>query len=46
MNIKFALIGGGVMAEALLSRLITIGTYQPSEIIVSEPQGERRSYLE
>ena len=46
MNIKFGLIGGGVMAEALLSRLIAIGTYQPSEIIVSEPQGERRSYLE
>lgn len=46
MNIKFGLIGGGVMAEALLSRLIAIGTYQPSEIIVSEPQGQRRSYLE
>ncbi len=46
MNIKFGLIGGGVMGEALLSRLITSSIYQGSEIIVSEPQAERRSYLE
>jgi pyrroline-5-carboxylate reductase len=46
MNIKFGLIGGGVMGEALLSRLIISGIYQGSEIIVSEPQAERRGYLE
>jgi pyrroline-5-carboxylate reductase len=46
MTIKFGLIGGGVMGEALLSRLIVSGIYQASEIIVSEPQAERRSYLE
>ena len=46
MNIKFGLIGGGIMGEALLSRLITSSIYQGSEIIVSEPQAERRSYLE
>jgi pyrroline-5-carboxylate reductase len=46
MNIKFGLIGGGVMGEALLSRLVVSGIYQGSEIIVSEPQAERRSYLE
>jgi pyrroline-5-carboxylate reductase len=46
MNIKFGLIGGGVMGEALLSRLIISGTYQGSEIIVSETQAERRSHLE
>ncbi len=46
MTIKFALIGGGVMGEALLSRLISRGTYQCSEVMVSEPLGSRQSYLE
>lgn len=46
MTIKFGLIGGGVMGEALLSRLIDRGIYQPSEVIVSEPQPSRQSYLE
>jgi pyrroline-5-carboxylate reductase len=46
MTIKFGLIGGGVMGEALLSRLIVRGIYQPSEVIVSEPQASRQSYLE
>lgn len=45
-NKKFGLIGGGVMGEALLSRLISCGIYQPSEFIVSEPVSERRIYLE
>lgn len=43
---KFGLIGGGVMGEALLSRLISCETYRPSEVIVSEPLAERRAYLE
>lgn len=34
------------MGEALLSRLIDRGIYQPSEVIVSEPQPSRQSYLE
>ncbi|MBD2666041.1 pyrroline-5-carboxylate reductase [Richelia sinica FACHB-800] len=46
MTIKFGLIGGGVMGEALLSRLITRGVYQGAEVIVSEPQASRRSFLE
>ncbi len=46
MTIKFALIGGGVMGEALLSRLISRGVYQCSEVIVSEPLVSRQSYLE
>jgi pyrroline-5-carboxylate reductase len=46
MTIKFGLIGGGVMGEALLSRLIARGIYQPSEVIVSEPQSSRQSFLE
>lgn len=33
------------MGEALLSRLIDRGIYLPSEILVSEPQQERRSFL-
>jgi pyrroline-5-carboxylate reductase len=46
MTIKFGLIGGGVMGEALLSRLIARGIYQSSEVIVSEPQSSRQSFLE
>jgi pyrroline-5-carboxylate reductase len=46
MTIKFGLIGGGVMGEALLSRLIAREIYQPSEVIVSEPQSSRQSFLE
>lgn len=46
MSVKFGLIGGGVMGEALLSRLIAQKIYQPSEVLVSEPQQQRRSFLE
>ncbi|NRB09566.1 MAG: pyrroline-5-carboxylate reductase [Richelia sp.] len=46
MTIKFALIGGGVMGEALLSRFISGGMYQSTEVIVSEPLAARQSYLE
>ncbi|MEL7034647.1 MAG: pyrroline-5-carboxylate reductase [Cyanobacteria bacterium J06592_8] len=43
---KFGLIGGGVMGEALLSRLIAQEIYLPSEVIVSEPQPQRRETLQ
>ncbi|BAZ50928.1 pyrroline-5-carboxylate reductase [Nostoc sp. NIES-4103] len=46
MTIKFGLIGGGVMGEALLSRLLTHGIYQPSEVIVSEPLLARQGFLQ
>ncbi len=46
MSVKFGLIGGGVMGEALLSRLIAQKIYHPSEVVVSEPQQQRRSFLE
>ncbi len=46
MTIKFGLIGGGVMGEALLSRLMARGIYQPSEVLVSEPHSSRQSFLE
>lgn len=45
MTIKFGVIGGGVMGEALLSRLINQQIYLPSEVLVSEPQAKRRSYI-
>jgi pyrroline-5-carboxylate reductase len=40
------IIGGGVMAEAILSRLLSVGTYQPPQVIVSDPQAERREFLQ
>ncbi len=39
-------IGGGVMGEALLSRLIDQGIFEASQIIVSDPQPARREFLE
>jgi pyrroline-5-carboxylate reductase len=45
LSVKFGLIGGGVMGEALLSRLINLSIYEPSEIIISEPQPARQSFL-
>ena len=44
--VKFGIIGGGVMGEALLSRLLAQQIYQPSEVLVSEPQQQRRVLLE
>ncbi|WP_066377133.1 pyrroline-5-carboxylate reductase [Anabaena sp. CA = ATCC 33047] len=46
MTKKFGLIGGGVMGESLLSRLIARGIYHPSEVIVSEPQTTRQAFLQ
>ncbi|WP_413167358.1 pyrroline-5-carboxylate reductase [Capilliphycus salinus ALCB114379] len=43
---KFGLIGGGVMGEALLSRLIAQKIYSPQDAIVSEPQAQRRAVLQ
>ncbi|HEY9859214.1 MAG TPA: NAD(P)-binding domain-containing protein, partial [Candidatus Obscuribacterales bacterium] len=45
MSAKFGLIGGGVMGEALLSRLVAQKIYLPQEVIVSEPQLQRRDFL-
>ncbi|AKG24643.1 pyrroline-5-carboxylate reductase [Calothrix sp. 336/3] len=42
---KLGLIGGGVMGEAILSRLITREIYAAGEIIVSEPQTTRQNFL-
>lgn len=45
MAIRLGLIGGGVMGEALLSRLIAQEVYRPDEVLVSEPQAHRREVL-
>ncbi|PIG93222.1 pyrroline-5-carboxylate reductase [Gloeocapsopsis sp. IPPAS B-1203] len=45
MSVKFGIIGGGVMGEALLSRLVSQKIYQPTEIIVGEKSPARRDYL-
>lgn len=45
MVIKLGMVGGGVMGEAILSRLLATQLYQPQEVLVSEPQGDRRDYL-
>ncbi len=46
LSVKFGIIGGGVMGEALLSRLIARKIYKASEVIVSEPQSSRRNFLQ
>ena len=46
LSIKLGIIGGGVMGEAILSRLIIEQIYQPLEVIVSEPQPSRRDFLQ
>lgn len=45
MAINLGIVGGGVMAEALLSRLIAQQLYRPEDVLVSEPQAHRRDFL-
>jgi len=42
---KLGVIGGGAMAEAILRGVIDAGQLAPETIVVSEPQGQRRSEL-
>jgi pyrroline-5-carboxylate reductase len=46
MTIKLGLIGGGVMGEAIVSRLIIAQAYSANQILVSDPQPERREFLQ
>jgi pyrroline-5-carboxylate reductase len=39
------MIGGGMMGEALLSRLVSQAVFAPTEIVVSEPLAARRDFL-
>jgi pyrroline-5-carboxylate reductase len=45
MASQLGVIGGGMMAEALLSRLLASGLYAASDVLVSEPQSTRQSLL-
>lgn len=45
MALQFGMIGGGVMGEALLSRIIAQKVYPASAILVSDPVAERQDYL-
>ena len=42
---QIALIGGGVMGEAIIRGLLKVGALPPEQIIVSEPVAERRQAL-
>lgn len=43
---RLGIIGGGVMAEAILSGLLDKQVYQAAEITISDPQASRREFLE
>jgi pyrroline-5-carboxylate reductase len=44
LNLKLGVIGGGVMAEAILSRLLTEHIFLPSQLLVSEPDELRSRF--
>ncbi len=44
MVFKLGVVGGGVMAEAIVSRLLQQNIYDRSNIAISEPSVERRQY--
>jgi pyrroline-5-carboxylate reductase len=46
MAVKLGVIGGGVMATAVVSRLLARGTYQSTEILISEPTLSQREALQ
>ena len=44
-NICLSIIGGGVMAEAILSRLLAQQVFAADTVLVSEPRAQRRDFL-
>ena len=46
MSVKLGVIGGGVMGSAIVSRLLSQGIYQPTEILISEPTLQQRELLQ
>jgi len=44
-SICLSIIGGGVMAEAILSRLLVEQVFAADTVLVSEPRAERRDFL-
>ncbi|MEM8779517.1 MAG: pyrroline-5-carboxylate reductase [Cyanobacteria bacterium P01_G01_bin.49] len=45
MSIRLGIIGGGVMAEAIVTRLLASDIYSAETVLVSEPQLQRREFL-
>ncbi len=45
MSIKLGIVGGGVMGEALLSRLLAQQVYLPNQVLVSDRANDRCSWL-
>jgi pyrroline-5-carboxylate reductase len=45
LKAQLSIVGGGVMGEAILSRLISSNVYLPSNVCVSDPSQERRDIL-
>ncbi|MEA5511057.1 pyrroline-5-carboxylate reductase [Crocosphaera sp. UHCC 0190] len=45
MSIRLGIIGGGVMAEAIITRLLAANIYPANTVLVSEPQPQRRGFL-
>lgn len=46
MSFKLTIIGGGVMAEAILCRLLQAKIFLPQKVCISEPQIARREFLQ
>ena len=44
-SICLSIIGGGVMAEAILSRLLVAEVFAADTVLISEPRAERRDFL-
>lgn len=44
-SLKLGIVGGGVMGETLLSRLLAQQIYLPDQVLVSDPDPERGSLL-
>ncbi|MEM6716388.1 MAG: pyrroline-5-carboxylate reductase [Cyanobacteria bacterium P01_C01_bin.147] len=45
MPTQLCVLGGGVMGEALISRLISLGIFAAEAIVVGEPTAARRQFL-
>ena len=45
MDLKISFVGGGKMAEAIISGIVNSELVSPSQILVSEPIEARRSEL-
>lgn len=45
MSIRLGIIGGGVMAEAIFTRLLASNLYAAETVLISEPQPQRRDFL-